>query len=132
MIPDFKISKYIALLISETKANTVSWEASHNKNLDSIEGEQDVIGKVFITKFKDKSLRLYKYVEPVQIDDLEYIKQVFYKLEFIDDYDKNIWTFPFYIRELQDLFETVQIKTNNLDKYFDSIIPDAPEETFDF
>lgn len=105
------------------------WVISSISTIDSLEGEQTVIGKVYETEFKEKFLRIYKYSEPVQVDEFEYLKKTFFKLEFIDENNKNLWTFPFYIRELQDLYETVQIKSSNLDKFFDDIIPD---DTFEF
>lgn len=129
MISENKISKYIALLISETKENKVKWDISSPKVVDSLEGEQDIIGKVYITVFKEKNIRLYKYSEPVQIDEFEYLRKSFLKLEFTDDFDRNLWTFPLYLRELADLYETVLIKSNELDKYFNDIIPD---DIFDF
>ncbi len=129
MISENKISKFIALLISDTKKNKAKWEISTIRTIDSLEGEQIVIGKIYETEFKEKNLRLYKYSEPVQVDEFEYLRKTFFKLEFIDESDKNLWTFPYYIRELQDLYETVQIKSAELDKFFNDIIPD---ESFDF
>ncbi len=124
MISENKISKFTALLISDTKNGKTKWEVSSVRNVDSIEGEQTIIGKVYETEFKEKYLRLYKYSEPVQVDEFEYLRKTFFKLEFIDENDKNLWTFPYFIRELQDLYETVQIKSSELDKFFDDIIPD--------
>jgi len=129
MISENKISKFTALLISDTKNDKAKWEISSIRTIDSLEGEQSIIGKVYETEFKEKYLRLYKYSEPVQVDEFEYLRKTFYKLEFIDENDKNLWTFPYYIRELQDLYETVQIKSSNIDKFFDDIIPD---ESLDF
>lgn len=129
MISENKISKYIALLISETKENKVEWNISSPKAVDSLEGQQDIIGKVYIAEFKEKFIRLYKYSEPIQVDDFEYIAKSFFKLEFTDEFDRNVWTFPFYLRELADLYETVIIKLNELDKYFNDLIPD---DIFDF
>jgi hypothetical protein len=124
MISENKISKFIALLISDTKNNTAKWKTSSIRTVDSLEGEQKNIGKVYETEFKEKYLRLYKYSEPVQVDEFEYLTKTFFKLEFIDENNKNVWTFPNYIRELYDLYETVQIKSSGLDKFFDDIIPD--------
>lgn len=129
MISENNISIFIALLISDTKQDKTKWVISSISTIDSLEGEQTVIGKVYETEFKEKFLRIYKYSEPVQVDEFEYLKKTFFKLEFIDENNKNLWTFPFYIRELQDLYETVQIKSSNLDKFFDDIIPD---DTFEF
>ncbi|MGJ8737737.1 hypothetical protein [Zobellia laminariae] len=129
MISENKISKFTGLLISSTKNGEVVWTDSIIRKIDSLEGEQSIIGKVYETEFKEKYLRLYKYNEPVQVDEFQYLTRTFYKLEFIDGNDKNLWTFPNYIRELQDLYETVQIKSSGLDKFFDDIIPD---NSFDF
>lgn len=129
MISENKISKFIALLISDTKNDKVKWEISSIRSIDSLEGEQRTIGKIYETEFKEKYLRLYKYSEPIQVDEFEYFRKTFFKLEFIDENDKNLWTFPYYIRELQDLYETVQIKSSELDKFFNGLIPDEP---FDF
>ena len=126
MISENKISKFIALLIDETKKATVKWKITSPRNIDSLEGEQNLIGKVYETEYKNKNLRLYKYSEPVQVDEFEYLTKTFFKLEFTDENDRNLWTFPYYIRELQDLYETVQFKSSDLDKYFDEIIPDDP------
>ena len=124
MITDNKISRFIGLLIDETKKGTVNWTTSSRKNIDSLEGEQEIVGKVYRTEFKGKILRLYKFNEPTQVDEFEYLKKTYYKLEFIDENFMNVWTFPFYIRETLDLYDVVQIKTSKLDKFFDEIIPD--------
>lgn len=124
MISEGKISKYIALLIDETKKNKVKWEKVVYNSIDSLEGEQRLIGSVFETRFKNQTLRLYKYSESVQVDEWEYQRKSFYKLEFLDIDDNSLWAFPYYIRELFDLYNTVQIKTSGLDKYFDEVIPD--------
>lgn len=124
MISENKISKFIALLISETKNGSVTWETSSTRNLDSLEDQQTIIGKVYITEFKQRDIRLYKYSEPIQVDEFDYIPRSFIKLEFIDENERNLWSFPFFIRELIDLYETVQIKSSNLDKFFDENFPD--------
>ena len=113
-------------MIDETKKAIVKWKISSPRSIDSLEGEQNLIGKVYETEYKNKNLRLYKYSEPVQVDEFEYLTKTFYKLEFTDENDRNLWTFPYYIRELQDLYETVQFKSSDLDKFFDDIIPDDP------
>lgn len=126
MISEEKISKFLALLIDDTKRNKVKWEKVSYNSINSLEGEQRLIGYVFETRFKKQDLRLYKYSEPVQISEWEYLRKSYYKLEFLDIDDNVLWAFPFYIRELLDLYNTVQIKTSGIDKYFDEIIPDDP------
>jgi hypothetical protein len=128
MISENKISKFIALLITDTKKDKAKWEISTRRTIDSLEGEQNVIGKIYETEFKEKYLRLYKYWEPIQVDEFDYLRKTFFKLEFIDENGRNLWTFPFYIRELQDLYETIQIKSSELDKFFNELIPDEPLE----
>ena len=124
MISEYKISQFIALLISDTKKNEVTWHESDNRNVDSLEGEQLLKGKVFITSFKEQELRLFKYSQPIQVDEFEYQKTVFVKLEFIEKYSEiSKWAFPSYVRELFDLYETVQIKVNNIDTFFDKNFP---------
>ena len=124
MISENKISKFIALLIDETKKGSINWEISSSRNIDSLEGEQSIIGKIYETEFKEKFLRLYKYSEPIQVDEFEFRPKTFFKLEFIDENGNNLWSFPYYIRELFDLYETVQIKSSGLDKFIDENVPD--------
>jgi len=126
MMSEYQISKFVALLITETKQSKVKWSKGLSRNIDSLEGEQLLIGKVYLTEFKGKNLRMYKYSEPIQVYEFEYQKQVFFKLEFIEEISENsIWSFPHYIRELSDLYETIQIKTNDIDNFFDEVIPDT-------
>lgn len=128
MISENKMSKFIGLLIGETKVDNVTWEISSSRNIDSLEGEQNIIGKVYETEYKKQYLRLYKYNEPVQVEEDDYKIKTYIKLEFVDTDNKNMWSFPYYIRELHDLYETVQIKASGLDEYFDNIFQDDTKE----
>lgn len=123
MISESKISKFIGLLISETKSKKLVWDDSRYRP-DSLEGEESIVGKVYQSVFKDKQLRLYKYSLPVQVDEFEFKTQIFFKLEFIDNTNNNMWTFPRYTRELHDLYGTVQIRTSKIDDFINNIIPD--------
>ena len=119
MIPENKISKFLGLLIKDSETGKAEWTISSTKRIDSLEGEQKLIGKVYEVDYLEKSLRLYKYSEPIQVDEFEYQDKVYFKLEFIDENDNNLWSFPFYIRELGDLYNVVQIKSSEIDKFFD-------------
>ena len=123
MISESKISKFVGLLISKTKSKDIKWNVAKYRP-ESLEGEEAIIGTVYETEFQDKSLRLYKYSVPIQVDEFEFRTHVFFKLEFIDNSKKNLWTFPRYTRELFDLYETVQVKTSGIDDFIDSVIPD--------
>ena len=126
MISENKISQFIALLINETKQGNVKWSEGLTRDIDSLEGEQLLIGKSFLSEYKGKHLRLYKYSQLIQVDEFEYQKRVFFKLEFIEEISKDsLWSFPHYIRELYDLYDTVQIKVNDIDDFFDKEIPDT-------
>ena len=124
MIPENKISKFITLLIEETIKGDLKWTVTKPRAIDSREGEQKLIGSVYLSTFKDKDLRLYKYSEPYHIGEFEYQDKTFYKLEFVDSDNRNLWAIPYYIREQYDLYETVQIKASNIDQFIDEIIPD--------
>ncbi|MFZ6665166.1 hypothetical protein [Peijinzhouia sedimentorum] len=119
MIPQNKISKFLGLLIKDSKSGKVEWTISSSKRINSLEGEQNLIGKVYEAKYLEKYLRIYKYSEPVQVDEFEFQDKVFFKLEFVDDYENNLWSFPFFMRELSDLYNIVQIKSSGIDKFFD-------------
>ena len=126
MISEEKISKFIALLITDTKQGKVKWSERFARSIDSLEGEQLLVGKVFLAEFKGKNLRLYKYSQPIQVDEFEYQERVFLKLEFIENISEDsLWCFPHYIRELFDLYETVQIKVNEIDIFFNEVVPDT-------
>lgn len=124
MIPENKISKFLGLLIKDSETGKAEWTISSTKRIDSLEGEQKLIGKVYEIEYLEKYLRLYKYSEPVQVDEFEYQDKVYFKLEFIDENDYNLWSFPFYIRELGDLYNVVQIKSSEIDKFFDQFDTD--------
>lgn len=124
MIPENKISNLLGLLIKDSEKGKAQWSISSSKRIDSLEGEQKLIGKVYEVEYLEKYLRLYKYSEPVQVDEFEYQDKVYYKLEFIDENDCNLWSFPFYIRELGDLYNVVQIKSSEIDKFFDQFDTD--------
>lgn len=129
MIPENKISKFLSMLIFDTQKDKTNWEISYDRILDSLEGEQKLVGNIYKTSYKNQKLRLYKYSDLAQIDEFDFRQIIYFKLEFIDDNGKNIWSFPYYIREISDLYNTVQIKSSGLDKYFNEIVPD---DDFDF
>lgn len=122
MISKGKMSNFISILIESTKTANIEWdEKNPSSSLYVIEGEQRVIGKLFISNFKNQELLLFKYQEPVEIDAYEFKREVYYKLAFIDSSNVILWEFPHNLRELRDLYEVVQFKTSGLDKFFDDV-----------
>ncbi len=124
MMSENKISRFLGLLNLETKKRNATWEVISPTAVSSLDAEQDLSGKVYFTTYKNKILRLYKYSQPFQVDEFEFVKRTYFKLEFIDEQNLNVWTFPPIYRELEDLYSTVQVATSGIDNYFDDVLSD--------
>jgi hypothetical protein len=125
----------ITKLIKYTQEGKIKWlPGSHDKEI----GRDDLrMESVFITKYKDSTLRLYKYSfkveEPGLLDSFSTvfsIKKLTYPywtssiaLEFIGENGKNLWTFPSN-NALNDLLEAVRYQVAGVDDFLNDILQD--------
>ena len=127
-----KFVEAVARLIKLTQDGELMWESSK----PSAELERDGIKdeSVFISRYKDRILRLYKYSYRVDEPGLFDISTSFFPikvkypywassvtLEFIDDNGFSLWKFPF-TNALNDLFQAVQYQFAGVDEFLDKLL----------
>lgn len=119
--------KIITKLNRDTKEGNVKWESIYVKP-SSLIGSEELMGNVYIAKVLEKKIRLYKYQTKsyhyYEEGTFEWVSQ--YRLEFIDHRGNPEWTFPG-DPAIYDLYETVQYKTSDLDKFLDDYLTDEEE-----
>ncbi len=120
----------IIQLIKYTQDGRLKWLTGE---LDWDTGHDDKkIEAVFVSVYKGKGLRLYKYSYKVEEPNLLNVslfdkKQKFpywastIKLEFIDKEGKTLWTFP-NNNALKDLLEAVRYQVAGVDDFLDEIL----------
>ena len=123
----------ITKLIKQTQEGRIKWlPGKHDKE----SGRDDLrIESVFITNYKNKTLRLYKYSYKVEVPGLfDNIANVYSNmtrkypywtssiaLEFISDDGKSLWTFPD-TNALNDLLGAVRYQVAGVDEFLDDIL----------
>jgi len=125
-----KFVEAVTKLIKLTQEGKIEWRSA-NLVRDDIKVES-----VFTAEYKDRLLRIYKYVYKVEKPSPFYISpNIFsYKketpywetsvtLEFIDRNGLSLWKFP-YTNALYDLLQAVQYQVAGVDEFLDEIIID--------
>ena len=108
--------KVILKLNRDTKEDKVIWEVSHGSP-SSLGGVEKLLDNSYITKIGNRKIRLYKYEGKYYIDEDQFDWIEYYRLEFVDFYDKSEWEFP-RDRALEDLYDTVRYKTSKVEDFF--------------
>jgi len=122
-----KFVEAVTKLIKLTQEGKMKWRSVNLVRHDI------KVESAFITKYKDRLMRLYKYVHKVEAPT-PYVSGVFstYKgeypywetsvtLEFIDSNELSLWKFP-YTSALIDLLQAVQYQVAEVDEFLDDIM----------
>lgn len=112
----YDAQKVILKLNRDTKEDKVIWEVSH-VSPSSLGGTEKLLDNTYVAKIGIKKIRLYKYEGKYFIDEGQYEWIEYYRLEFIDFYDKSEWEFP-RDRAVEDLYDTVRYKTSKVEDFF--------------
>lgn len=126
-------SKWVAAiikLIKYTQEGRLKWVPGKIDGEASLDDQKIEI--VFVTVYKDKTLRLYKY--SYKVEDLSPINFLLFEkkqkipywdsaiaLELIDKEGKTLWTFP-NNNALKDLLEAVRYQVAGVDDFLDEIL----------
>ncbi|WKN43798.1 hypothetical protein [Tunicatimonas pelagia] len=126
-----KAGKAVVKLIKETIDDRLKWSVVSQK-LNMLESKVGlVVGRVYTTAYRENSFRLYQY-QPVQ-HEYSYVsfttkkrkQEVIIRLELLESTSEEaLWTFPPDTVGLSDLYNTVRLKTTNIDKILDDILAD--------
>ena len=132
--PD-KFVEAVTKLIRLTQAGDLKWSAAQTDR--DISREDLKIESVFVTRYKDRILRLSKYSYMIQEPGLYDLlsSHTYYAagkpkypywqssitLEFIDDDGRTLWTFP-YTKALNDLLEAVKYQVAGVDQFLKEIL----------
>ena len=114
----------ITKLIQETQRGSIFWDSFITDTI-KLSNEGEIIGKVYLTEYKNIKFRLYRYT-------FKEIKGGFFetyserqlsdvKLEILDQYGDLDWEFPS-DNSLEDLYEAVRYKVANVKGLFDEIL----------
>lgn len=123
-----KFVEAVTKLIKLTQEGELQWRSGDISRYDI------KVESVFITEYKDRLMRLYKYVYKVQQpgpftlthgifgSKREYpYWETSVKLEFIDSNGRTVWEFPS-TPALFDLLEEVQYQVAEVDEFLDDIM----------
>ena len=111
----------ITKLIQETQKELIQWFSYYKKDI-SLPHDGEVVGKIYITKYKNRNFRLFRYKYKDYSSDFE----TFYwesevKLEIVDDKGDSEWEFPI-DNSLHDLYEAVRYKVADINTLIDEIL----------
>jgi len=130
-----KLVESVTKIIKLTQEGNLKWSTS---KIEKVETRDDIrIDTVFICKFKNKILRLFKSsFKVIKPGPFDFFTEKFFScarkypywessitLEFIDDAGITIWTFP-NINALNDLFKAVQYQVAGIDEFLNEILKD--------
>lgn len=126
-----KFVEAVAKLIKLTQDGKIEWRSAELVVRDDFKVES-----VFSAAYKDKLLRIYKYVykveepDPFQIAIRTFTPEKKYPywatsvtLEFIDIFGISLWKFP-YTNAVNDLLQAVQYQVADVDEFLNEIIID--------
>src|SRR5438105_15390481 len=106
----------VAKLTELTQDGTLEWTA------ESMTENESVIGPTYRASYGDKLLRLRKrgtLARKKSWGDEEWVEQ--YVLEFVDQNDKTLWTFPL-IDAIQHLYGAVQYQTAGVKDFLNDLL----------
>lgn len=113
--------KVIIKLNRDTASEKVKWYTINNHSI-SLPHDGEIVGKVYRTPLKTKSFQIFRYkyqsYSP-DYDSLYYTSSV--KLEIVDERGNQEWEFP-NDNTLNDLYETVRFKSNDVDSILSSFL----------
>ena len=113
--------KVIIKLNRDTASGKVKWSAA-SSSVITLPHDGQVIGKVYRTPFKGKYFQIFRYryknYSP-DFDEFYYTSTV--KLEIADLSGEQEWEFP-PDNSLNDLYETVRLKSGNVDNVLASFL----------
>ena len=120
----------VAKLIKLAQDGKIEWRSAE------LVRDDITVESVFIAEYKDRLLRIYKYVYKVEKPSPFYISPSIFThkeeypswetsvtLEFIDTNGLSLWKFP-YTNALYDLLQAVQYQVAGVDEFLDEIIID--------
>jgi len=126
----------VAKLIKLTQENKIKWSSS--KPPDNLKGDaDDYVETVFLTKYNEKNLRLYKRIYKVELDYLtslghfkigtslpKYTWRSEVILEMLDLGNNKIWTFPT-VTPLQDLLTSVSYQVADVNAFIENLLNES-------
>ncbi len=118
---DEKYRLVIIKLIQETQKGKMNWAAHSIKNI-MLPTEGDVIDNVYVAKYLDKKMRIFRYSYKSYSEDFDtfYITSSV-KLQLLGLNDIPDWEFP-YDNTLDDLYDTVRFKVAGVKNFIDEVL----------
>ncbi|MEW7279717.1 hypothetical protein ABW636_14080 [Aquimarina sp. 2201CG1-2-11] len=114
--------KTILKLNDLTKSGDIEW-STWRTTIDSLTGLERLLGNSYVSKVKEKNIRIYKYESRHYYDEEEFDWVTHYRLEFIDDTGKASWEFPEELA-LADLYGSIQYRQSGASEFFEDFLAD--------
>jgi hypothetical protein len=116
-----QVIQVIIKLNRDTSTGKIKWVSLKGDNI-SFPFDAQVIGKVYRTLYNTKYFQLFKFKHKTYSPDFDqfYVTSDI-RLEITDQSGLTEWEFP-YDAALHDLYETVRMKTGDIDQMLDSFL----------
>jgi len=117
---DSQNTRAILKLLKLTADGELEWK-EQDKEYVHLDGGVLIIGKVYVTEFKEKKFRIFRCKHETEGYVREYVWSFKDVLEVIDESSYSVWVFP-EDDAVSDLYETINFKKIGGENIYDLIL----------